>query len=121
MSPDSAMLAGEPGCGTGSLEPGESLSRALQLSRELASLADDGDIQLTQRLDAERLRLLKSVKSAGFPLAESDWLMLREITELNDRAIGLLDHRRRRKARDFEMAAAGQRAVRAYSATGRRR
>jgi hypothetical protein len=32
----------------------------------------------------------------------------------------LLDHRRRRKARDFEMAAAGQRAVRAYSATGRR-
>ncbi len=111
MSRDAAMLAGEPG---------ESLRRALQISRELASVADDGDVQLTQRLDAERLQLLKSVKLSGRPLAEGDWLMLREIAELNDRAIGLLDHRRRRKARDFEMAAAGQRAVRAYSATGRR-
>ncbi len=121
MSRDAATNGDAAMHGASGQLAGEHLRRALEISRELAAVADDGDVQLTQRLDAERLQLLKSAKSAAQPLAEGDWLMLREIAELNDRAIGLLEHRRRRKAREFDMAAAGQRAVRAYSATGHRR
>jgi hypothetical protein len=98
-----------------------SLERALELSRELASIADSGDVQLTQRLDAERLQLLKSAKSARQPLGDEDRRVLREIAALNDKAIGFLEHRRRCKARDLDMVSAGRRAVRAYGSAGRYR
>jgi hypothetical protein len=97
------------------------LRRALELSRELAAIADSGEVQLTQRLDAERLQLLKSAKSVLQPLGEEDRTLLREIAALNDRAIGFLEHRRRCKARDLDMLSVGRRAVRAYAATGRYR
>ena len=96
------------------------LRHALQLSRELAVIADSGDVGLTQRLDAERLQLLKSARAAAQPLSEQDRELLREIVALNEKAIGFLEHRRRCKARDLDMAAVGKRAVRAYAATGRR-
>jgi len=99
--------------------PTEALQRAAVISRELVAQADNGDVALTQRLDAERLQLLKSVKLSGRRLSSGDWLLLREIVELNDKALGYLEHRRRRKARDLDMVATGKRAVRAYSATGR--
>jgi hypothetical protein len=99
--------------------PTEALQRAASISRELLKHADDGDVALTQRLDAERLQLLKSVKMSGRRLTAGDWRLLSEIAELNDKALGFLEHRRRRKARDLDMVAAGKRAVRAYSATGR--
>ncbi len=99
--------------------PTEALQRAAAISRELVAQADNGDVALTQRLDAERLQLLKSVKMSGRRLSSGDWQLLREIVELNDRALGYLEHRRRRKARDLDMVATGKRAVRAYSATGR--
>jgi hypothetical protein len=95
------------------------LQRAAEISRELVGVADTGDVQLTHRLDAERLQLLKSAKSAPQSLDENDRLLLREIAELNDKAIGFLEHRRRCKARDLDMLSVGKRAVRAYSATGR--
>ncbi len=99
--------------------PSEALQRAATISRELAAHADNGDVALVQRLDAERLQLLKSVQLSGRSLSASDRQLLEEICELNDRALGFLEHRRRRKARDLDMVAVGKRAVRAYCATGR--
>lgn len=95
------------------------LQRAAEISRELLAIADSGDVETVQRLDAERLQLLKFARGAAVPLDSSDRRLLSEIAELNDRAIGFMEHRRRLKVRDLEMVSVGKRAVRAYSATGR--
>ena len=65
------------------------LQRALEISRELAAVADGGDLALTVSLDAERLQLLKSARAALQPMDENDRAVLREIAALNDRALGL--------------------------------
>jgi hypothetical protein len=91
------------------------LQRALEISRDLAAVADSGDLRLTVSLDAERLQLLKSVRAALRPMDEKERAVLREITALNDRALGLVEHRRRATGRDMDMLAVGRRAVRAYS------
>jgi hypothetical protein len=93
------------------------LQRALQISHDLVAVADGGDLQLTVSLDAERLQLLKSARAALQPLDEKDRSVLREITALNDRALGLVEHRRRAKGRDMDMLVVGRRAVRAYANT----
>ncbi len=41
------------------------LRRAAEISRELAAVADSGDVDAVQRLDAERLLLLKSARGLG--------------------------------------------------------
>jgi hypothetical protein len=46
--------------------------------------------------------------------------LLREISQLNDRAIGSMEHRLRSKGRAMDMAAVGRRAVAAYSNTRQR-
>jgi hypothetical protein len=97
------------------------LQRALEISRELAAVADTGDLRLTVSLDAERLQLLKSVRAVLRPMDEKDSAALREIAALNDRALGFLEHRRRAKGRDMDMVAVGKRALRAYSSTQARR
>jgi hypothetical protein len=93
------------------------LQRALEISRELTAVAESGDLRLTVTLDAERLQLLKSVRAALRPMNEKDRSVLREIAALNDRALGLVEHRRRATGRDMDMLAVGRRAVRAYSST----
>jgi hypothetical protein len=93
------------------------LQRALEISRELAAIADGGDLRLTLSLDAERLQLLKSARAALQSMDEKDYAVLREIAALNDRALGFLEHRRRAKGRDMDMVAVGKRALRAYSST----
>lgn len=93
------------------------LQRALEISRELAALAEGGDLSLTVSLDAERLQLLKSSRAAMHPLDEKSRSVLQEIAALNDRALGFLEHRRRAKGRDMDMLAVGRRALRAYSST----
>ena len=97
------------------------LQRALEISRELAVMADGGDLRLTLSLDAERLQLLKSARAALQTMDDKDRSVLREIAALNDRALGFLEHRRRAKGRDMDMLAVGRRAVRAYSNTLMRR
>jgi hypothetical protein len=91
------------------------LERALGLSQQLAALVDGGDVSQTVRLDAERRQLLKSARAALHPLDERSRSILREITALNDRTLGLMEHRRRAKGREMDMAAVGRRAVAAYA------
>jgi hypothetical protein len=91
------------------------LRHALKLSQQLAAVADGGDVSLAVRLDAERLQLLKSARAALHPLDERSRSILGEIAALNDRTLGLLEHRRRAKGRDMDMAAVGRRAVAAYA------
>jgi hypothetical protein len=93
------------------------LQRALEISRELLAVADGGDVGLAMSLDAERLQLLKSARAALQPLDDNDRSVLREITALNDRALGFLEHRRRARGRDMDMLAVGRRALHAYSGT----
>jgi hypothetical protein len=91
------------------------LQHAFELSQELVTVAESGDVGEVVRLDAERLRLLKSVRHDLQPLSPADRSMLRAIADLNARAIGRMEHRFRAKCRDMDMLAAGRRAVRAYA------
>jgi hypothetical protein len=97
------------------------LKRALEISREVAAVADGGDLEMAVSLDAERLQLLKSARTSLQPMDEDNRAVLREIAALNERALGLIEHRRRAKGRDMDMLAVGRRAVRAYSNTLMRR
>jgi hypothetical protein len=93
------------------------LDRALTLSQELLAAADQGDLQTLERLDAQRLRLLESLRLERDHLSGGDWAVIRQISELNDRAIGFVEHHRRIKERALDTAAVGRRAVAAYSTT----
>jgi hypothetical protein len=97
------------------------LQRALEISRELTAVTDGGDVRLTVSLDAERLQLLKLARAGLQPMDANERAILREIAELNDRAIGLIEHQRRIKGRAMDMAAVGRRAVAAYSTTRQQR
>jgi hypothetical protein len=95
----------------------QALERALALSHQLLAAADLSDLQELAHLDAERMRLLQSVEFERDTLSAGDRLVLNEVSELNDRAIGLMEHHRRSKERALDMAAVGRRAVAAYSTT----
>jgi hypothetical protein len=90
------------------------LARALALTHELLAVVEQGDVRAVAGLDAERLRLLHSVRVKFTNMDADERLMLRKINELNDAAIGLLEHRRRRTERDMDMVSVGRRAVVAY-------
>ena len=92
----------------------ELLQRALHLSEQIATLADGGDVSQIVHLDAERLQLLKSARAALRSLDEQSQSIVGQITALNDRTLGLMEHRRRAKGREMDMAAVGRRAVAAY-------
>ena len=96
------------------------LDRALQMSRELLDAAHRGDSQAAASLDAERLQLLKFLRRGTEALDEHGRGVLRDIALLNDQSIGHLEHHRRIKGRELDMAAVGRRAVAAYAIIGRR-
>jgi len=91
------------------------LARALALSQEMLAAADQANLQSLQLLDAERLDLLKSFRLETKQVNAADRALLQQISETNDRTIGLLEHQRRGKGRDLDMAVVGRRAVAAYS------
>jgi hypothetical protein len=91
------------------------LARALALSQEMHAAAEAANLEALQSLDAERLELLKSFRLETKQVAAADRAMLHQISQLNDRTIGLLEHQRRAKGRDMDLAAVGRRAVAAYS------
>ncbi len=94
---------------------GASLTRALALSCEMLDAAEKGDLKCLESLDLKRRELLKSFRDGTKQVAAADQALLQQISEVNDRTIGLLEHQRRSKGRDLDMAAVGRRAVAAYS------
>jgi hypothetical protein len=97
------------------------LIAALALSREVVTAADQGDMQTLAQLDGQRLQLLKSFRSESRQVAPTDRAVLYEISELNERALGLMEHHRRIKGRALDMAAVGRRAVDAYATNRQQR
>jgi predicted MarR family transcription regulator len=95
--------------------PDPGVARALALSEEILSVAESGNLESLESLDRQRLELLQSFRKATRQVAAADQALLQQIAQLNDRAIGLLEHQRRGKGRDLDMAAVGRRAVAAYS------
>jgi hypothetical protein len=91
------------------------LARALALSQEMLASAEQANLQSLELLDAERLDLLKSFRLETKHVNAADRALLQQISQTNDRTIGLLEHQRRSKGRDMDMAAVGRRAVAAYS------
>jgi hypothetical protein len=91
------------------------LARALALSQEMLEAAEQANLQSLELLDAERLDLLKSFRLETRQVNTADRALLQQISETNERTIGLLEHQRRSKGRDMDMAAVGRRAVAAYS------
>jgi hypothetical protein len=98
-------------------KPSVDLERALQLSHALVGAADQGQFEALAELDAQRLQLLKSFRLGNRQIDAADRAILQEISELNDRALGHMEHHRRIKGRQFDMAAVGRRAVTAYATT----
>jgi hypothetical protein len=92
-----------------------SLARALAISREMLDAAEKGNLQSLGALDLERMDLLKLFRNSTRQLTAADRALLQQIAQLNDRAIGLVEHQRRAKGRDLDMAAVGRKAVAAYS------
>jgi hypothetical protein len=101
--------------------PDPVLRRALEVSQEVLWAVDQGDLQSMAVLDAERLRLLQSARPRRETMSAADQAVLGQIAELNDRAIGLMEHLRRSKGRALDLAAVGRRAVAAYSSTRQER
>jgi hypothetical protein len=91
------------------------LVRALALSHDMLAAAEQANWQSLGLLDAERLKLLKSFRLETQRPDAADRALLEEISKMNDRTIGLVEHQRRSKGRDIDMAAVGRRAVAAYS------
>jgi hypothetical protein len=92
-----------------------SLARALAISQQMLDAAEQGNLQALGSLDLERMDLLKFFRNNTAQPNASDRALLAQIAQLNDRAIGLVEHQRRSKGRDLDMAAVGRRAVAAYS------
>jgi len=93
----------------------EHLLRALALSHDMLAVAEKADWRSLGALDAERLELLKSFWRKTQRADAADRALLEEISKINDQTIGLVEHQRRSKGRDIDMAAVGRRAVAAYS------
>jgi hypothetical protein len=94
------------------------LELAVRLSQELVVAADGGNFDALARLDAERMQLLKSFRAENQPIDAAAQALLQTIAQLNERALGLMEHQRRIKEREIDLASIGRRAVTAYSATG---
>jgi hypothetical protein len=95
----------------------DALRRAVEISLELVAVAEGGDVRATVRLDGERRRLLDSLRSRPTAIDTDERLLLQKIAQLNDQAIGLLVHRRRRTEREIDMVGVGRRAIAAYAST----
>jgi uncharacterized protein YoaH (UPF0181 family) len=96
-------------------EARDAMERALELSRQLLQATESGEAEQVIRLDAERLRLIKSARQALKPMTDEDRAVICQIADLNAQSLGRMEHRFRAKCRDMDMLAAGRRALRAYS------
>jgi hypothetical protein len=95
-------------------QPHPNVQRALDLSHRIMQAAQNADAQALTALDDERAQLIKSFRLETRSVAAADRAALGEIVKLNDLALGLMEHHRRTKGRELDMAAVGRRAVTAY-------
>jgi hypothetical protein len=96
-------------------QPHANLQRALDLSREIMHAAQNADAPALTALDDQRAHLIKSFRLEALEVSAADRAVLKEIVKLNDLALGLMEHHRRTKGRELDMAAVGRRAVAAYA------
>jgi hypothetical protein len=94
--------------------PHPNVQRALDLSQKIMQAAQNADVQALTALDDERAQLIKSFRLQTRSVGAPDRAALSEIAKLNDLALGLMEHHRRTKGRELDMAALGRRAVAAY-------
>ena len=91
--------------------------RAPWLSRkDMLSAAENGDLQslaVARPAANGTAKVLSQRHASRWPRLIR--LCFQQIDATNERAIGLLEHQRRSKGRDLDMAAVGRRAVAAYS------
>ena len=66
------------------------LLRALAVSSQMFEAAERADVPNVTLLDAERMQLLQSFKSETRHVDAGSRALLQQITQLNDRTIGLL-------------------------------
>jgi hypothetical protein len=97
------------------------LDRALVLSQDMLAAAESANFKAVALLDAERLQLLEFFRLEAKHVDAANRAMLQQISRLNDQAIGLLEHLRRSKGRELDMAVVGRRAVAAYSSVRQQR
>jgi hypothetical protein len=97
------------------------LDRALVLSQDMLAAAESANFTAVALLDAERLQLLEFFRLEAKHVDAANRAMLQQISRLNDQAIGLLEHLRRSKGRELDMAVVGRRAVAAYSSVRQQR
>jgi hypothetical protein len=95
--------------------PNPILLRALAVSSDMFDAAGTGDFAAVASLDADRLQLLKLFKAEAKHIDAGSQALLQQISLLNDRTIGLMEHQRRTKGREMDMAAVGRRALAAYA------
>lgn len=94
-----------------------SLLKALKLSHDILAAAELADVAQVALLDVERMRLVVSFRQNSPRLGAADNALLGQISQLNDKAIGLLEHQLRARAREIDLAKTGRRAVAAYAST----
>ena len=91
------------------------LASAIDVSRQLLAAAGSGDSRTVAILDLQRLQLLKSARTIMSAPSPRERAMLQEIALLNDQSIGQMEHHRRIKGRQLDVAVAGRRAIYAYA------
>jgi hypothetical protein len=96
---------------------GHELEVAQRLSAAILSAAESGDMFALGMLDDQRRELLQSFRRRVRQLQPAEQRIIDEIATLNSLAIGAIEHQRRAKARELDMAAVGRRAVKSYART----
>jgi hypothetical protein len=93
------------------------VTRALDLSHELLSAAETGDMQRVVDLDAERGRHLREFLQDTRRIGAADRAVLDDIQRLNDQGLSCIEKRRCETAEEFAQLGRGRRAVDAYAHT----
>jgi hypothetical protein len=94
------------------------LDTIMEMTRQVATLAEQGEWAEATRIDAERQECLRAFCATLDPQTASADLIaaLTQVLKLNDALIGTVEHRQRALVRDSETVRTGRRAVAAYGA-----
>jgi hypothetical protein len=91
------------------------IGAAIELTDQVQAAIDAGDWPRACELEAERLRVLERLAVAGETSGETA-ATFRSLEERNHQLIGLVQHHRRRVAREAAVARSGEAGAAAYGA-----